>query len=72
MTTSIAMPDTFSAVSQPPGAERRVEFNHQVRREFQNGQRDNEAYQYPLVYGRDCAGKEHERENEVQCNSPWA
>jgi hypothetical protein len=53
-------------------AERRVEFGDQVSRELQNGERNDEINQDPLVDGRDCAGQEHDRESEVYRNSPWA
>jgi hypothetical protein len=66
------MQNTLRAVSQLLGLNGRVEFGDQVRRGFQNGQRNNEIRERPLLCGRDCAGEEHERENEIYCNSLWA
>jgi hypothetical protein len=67
----MAMQNTLRAVSQPL-AERRVEFDNQVRCEFENGQREDEKHQHPPVDRRDCPGEEHEREGQVDGNSPWA
>ena len=62
----------FEGTVPAPRDERRVEFDDQVRREFQNGQRENEIHQHALGHGRDCTGEKHEREREVDCDSPWA
>ena len=49
---------SLEGVVPDPRAERSVEFGDQVSREFQNGQRDDEINQHPLVDGCDCAREE--------------
>src|ERR1039457_5278034 len=46
----------------------RLLLEKKIRREFQNHHRTNQVQQRPVTHGRECAGEEHERENEVYCN----
>src|SRR5712692_10379163 len=53
-------------------AEQRVEFDDQVRCELENSDRDDQIHEGSLADGCDSAREKHERENQVQSNSPGA
>jgi hypothetical protein len=61
----------FEGSVPAPGTEQRVEFDNEVCREFQNGERNDEGHEHPPVDRRDCPGEEHKREGQVDGNSPW-
>ena len=68
ITTRMASPDIFSAVPAQV-AERRIEFDDQIRPELQDSQCNDQIHEGLLSNGCDSTREKHECENQVYSDS---